>query len=236
MEDNYKKILGIRLNTALAAANMKQKELAKLLGVTDNTISYFCSGKRIPNIEQLIQISKFLNVSTDFLLGLSDVKSTDADIKSVCDFTRLNENSLTYLTEMTSLVNFRQTLNSILGTKQGRKLLFFMSDLLTESKNYNESRLLRLNRLEKINPKEENFSPKELFEFSSIGLTAEKNIMPIEIRALKSDTKEVFDQLLNEIFIEKLNNEDEIRKREIEVTDNILGINTVKEDIENGNN
>ena len=41
-----KKQFGIRLNSALAKRNMKQKELAAALGVTDNTVSYFCSGSR----------------------------------------------------------------------------------------------------------------------------------------------------------------------------------------------
>lgn len=66
------KIIGQRINSALAYRNMKQKELAKAINVTDNTISYFCSGARVPTTEKLIQISKSLSVTTDFLLGLSD--------------------------------------------------------------------------------------------------------------------------------------------------------------------
>ena len=68
---NERKI-GQRINAALAANKMLQKELAKILGVTDNTISYFCSGARTPKIEQLVKIAKALNVTTDYLLGLTD--------------------------------------------------------------------------------------------------------------------------------------------------------------------
>ena len=68
---NERKI-GQRINAALAANKMKQKELAKTLGVTDNTISYFCGGTRTPKIEQLVQISKALGVTTDYLLCLTD--------------------------------------------------------------------------------------------------------------------------------------------------------------------
>lgn len=67
-----KKAIGNRINSALALREMKQKELANSLGVTANTISYFCSGSRSPNLIQIIQISKTLNVTTDYLLGLSD--------------------------------------------------------------------------------------------------------------------------------------------------------------------
>lgn len=66
------KIIGRKINAALAYRNMKQKELAKAINVTDNTISYFCSGARVPTTEKLIQIAKALNVTTDYLLGLSD--------------------------------------------------------------------------------------------------------------------------------------------------------------------
>lgn len=68
---NERKI-GQRINAALATNKMLQKELAKILGVTDNTISYFCSGTRTPKIEQLVKIAKALNVTTDYLLGLTD--------------------------------------------------------------------------------------------------------------------------------------------------------------------
>ena len=64
-----KKELGSRITSALALRGKKQKELANAIGVTDNTISYYCSGSRSPNIEQLLNIADYLDVSTDYLLG-----------------------------------------------------------------------------------------------------------------------------------------------------------------------
>ncbi len=92
-----KKVIGNRINEALAFSNKKQKELAAHLGVPDNTISYFCSGKRVPNAEQIIEISKFLGVSSDFLLGLSDNKTTEPKLKSACEYTGLNEEAIKFL-------------------------------------------------------------------------------------------------------------------------------------------
>lgn len=66
------KIIGQRINTALADRQMKQKELAAKIGVTDNTISYFCSGGRTPNTQQIIKIANVLGVTADFLLGLEN--------------------------------------------------------------------------------------------------------------------------------------------------------------------
>lgn len=86
-----KKNVGKRLNEVLAQKNIMQKELAKHIGVTDNTVSYYLSGERCPDIEKLIEIAKFLNVSTDYLLGASNVKTTDTELKSICEYTGLSE-------------------------------------------------------------------------------------------------------------------------------------------------
>lgn len=98
-----KKVIGSRINEALAFSNKKQKELAAHLGVPDNTISYFCSGKRVPNAEQIIEISKFLGVSADFLLGLSGNKTTDTKLRAVCEYTGLNQEAVETLEELKSL-------------------------------------------------------------------------------------------------------------------------------------
>lgn len=92
-----KKVIGSRINEALAFSNKKQKELAAHLGVPDNTISYFCSGKRVPNAEQIIEISKFLGVSSDFLLGLSGDKTTDTKLRAICEYTGLGEDAVNKL-------------------------------------------------------------------------------------------------------------------------------------------
>lgn len=86
-----KKIIGSRINSALAMNNTLQKELAKQLNVKDNIVSYWCKGERTPNTLQIIQIANYLNVSTDYLLGVTDVATTDKDLKFVCDYTGLEE-------------------------------------------------------------------------------------------------------------------------------------------------
>lgn len=83
-------IIGKRINSALAEKDIKQKELAKKIGVNDNVISYWCSGSRTPNTQQIIQICNVLGVSADYLLGLSDVATNDKDLQYICDYTGLD--------------------------------------------------------------------------------------------------------------------------------------------------
>lgn len=85
------KTIGDRINEALALRDVKQKDLAKMLGVTDNTVSYYCSGSRTPNTQQITEIAKFLNVSADWLLGLSDNRTTDQATKELCETLGLSD-------------------------------------------------------------------------------------------------------------------------------------------------
>lgn len=94
MNSKISKAIGKRINALLAKKFKRQKDLATALGVNDNTISYFVSGKRMPNTEQIIKISDFFGVSADYLLGLSDTPTTDKDIQFICEYTGLSEKSV----------------------------------------------------------------------------------------------------------------------------------------------
>ena len=90
MKREIKENIGKRLTTALAVNDKMQKELARFLGVTDNTVSFFCSGSRAPNHEQIKKIAQYLHISTDYLLGLTDVMTGDKDVQFICDYTGLS--------------------------------------------------------------------------------------------------------------------------------------------------
>lgn len=88
---NFKKNIGSRISAILEEKNIKQKDLASALGITANTISYFISGTRTPNTEQIILIANFLDVSTDYLLGTAKAKTTDIELKQICEYTGLSD-------------------------------------------------------------------------------------------------------------------------------------------------
>lgn len=94
MKDLTKKKIGTILNELLAERGILQKELAEHIGVTANTVSYYLSGDRCPDIDKIIEIAKYLNVSTDYLLGITDIKSPDTELTAVCNYTGLSESSI----------------------------------------------------------------------------------------------------------------------------------------------
>lgn len=49
--------------------NMTQKELAKILYVTDSTISHYEQGINVPTTEMVIKLAKLFDVTTDYLLN-----------------------------------------------------------------------------------------------------------------------------------------------------------------------
>lgn len=63
---------GNRLKTLRLSKDMTQEELGRLLGKTKNSISQYETGKREPDLETLMIISEYFNVTLDYLLGKTD--------------------------------------------------------------------------------------------------------------------------------------------------------------------
>ena len=75
----------------------KVQQLADYLKCTPQAINQYKQGTSFPKMENLIKMAEFFNCSLDYLIGLSDVRSTDADIQSVCEYTGLSQNAVTAL-------------------------------------------------------------------------------------------------------------------------------------------
>ena len=69
MENN---IFGKNVRQLRKEQGITQTELGLRLGFCNQTISFWESGQREPDLDSLIKISKYFQVSVDFLLGLED--------------------------------------------------------------------------------------------------------------------------------------------------------------------
>ena len=63
-------------------------------GVTRQTISNWQLGESVPDIVKLTEIAKYFNVSTDYLLGISDTKSLDVSVRATAEYTGLSEEAV----------------------------------------------------------------------------------------------------------------------------------------------
>ena len=64
----------LRLKELREQRRLNQEGLALKLNVSQSTISAYEIGERVPDLETLIAIASFFNVSLDYLAGLSDLK------------------------------------------------------------------------------------------------------------------------------------------------------------------
>ena len=72
-----------RLAEVLKEKRLSQKDLAELSGVTTSSLSPWLKGTTEPKIYGVAQIAKALNISIDYLLGLSDVKTPDIKMQAI---------------------------------------------------------------------------------------------------------------------------------------------------------
>lgn len=95
-----RKIIGERITSLLESRGVTQKDLATVVGVHQNVISYWCRSVRMPGAEQIVVMAKYFNVSSDYLLGLSDEETVDQDIQSVCSMTGLSAKSVNAIIQL----------------------------------------------------------------------------------------------------------------------------------------
>lgn len=66
------KIFGERVKLELKMQNKKQVDLANHLCVQKSTLSEWLNGNNEPPMKSIVDIALYLNVSTDYLLGIED--------------------------------------------------------------------------------------------------------------------------------------------------------------------
>lgn len=122
-----KKITARRISGLLTLSGKKQLDLAEHLDISPTTVSSLCNGRLAPNLEKLIKIADFFNVSTDYLLGRTDISTTDTRLADICKHTRLEESTIENLQELPiETKKLNQELKTFLG---------FVERLREESKN-----------------------------------------------------------------------------------------------------
>ena len=68
-----------RLKQSIDDRQLTQRQLATLIGTTEVSISRYLKGKRIPSADVLYRLCKALDVSADYLLGLSEERANNME-------------------------------------------------------------------------------------------------------------------------------------------------------------
>ena len=86
--------LAVRIGKLRTAAGESQQQLADSLMVKRETVKFWESGERQIKGADIVALAKHFNVSADYLLGITDVLTTDKDLCFVCEYTGLSEQSV----------------------------------------------------------------------------------------------------------------------------------------------
>lgn len=168
-------ILSKRLAEARNECGYTQNEVADYLGCGRATITNYESGRRNPDIETLVKLAEYYEVSVDYLLGISSIETSNQDIKFINEYTGLSVKAIANLTEMKGLsenpevsVDYIKTINFLIESaelKGGKKkrsgtgyigdnifnpLYYYFSAICPKSEKYNEYFEELENKLEDI--------------------------------------------------------------------------------------
>lgn len=62
-----------RLKEELENSKLTVKQLSEKIGVSPEMVTQYYTTKKLPKLDTFVRICKALNVSADYLLGLSDI-------------------------------------------------------------------------------------------------------------------------------------------------------------------
>lgn len=111
--DTSQKIFPTRLRELMEKGKISQPQLAAAVGVQRQTISNYACGQSSPDWETLVRIAEFFDVSSDYLLGISDVQKAIPNLRMICDYTGLNIDAVNALHSMKELAWYKTSLFSL---------------------------------------------------------------------------------------------------------------------------
>ena len=89
-----------RLKEIIGERDVTLRELVKRLNVSLGILSDWQNGNKKPKVESVIKLASYFDVSTDYLLGLTDIRSVDDSVQAVARKTGLSEKAIDVLSEM----------------------------------------------------------------------------------------------------------------------------------------
>lgn len=73
----------MRLRDLREDSDLTQTQIAKILNIRQNTYSQYENGQRQIPIEALIKLAEFYKTSTDYILGITNIRKPYPRIKNI---------------------------------------------------------------------------------------------------------------------------------------------------------
>lgn len=153
-EDKVNSAFATNLRKLFADSGKTHGNLADYLkqrtgdSVTRQAIGQWCNGNTSPNLKTVPIIADFFNVTTDYLLGCTDVKTIDINERAACELTGLSADALKKLIVVSKLfegendnldgVTLNRVLNEFIGSSCLEKIICDISSYFRDY--YNKSK------------------------------------------------------------------------------------------------
>ncbi len=106
-----------RLNDLIADAktedHLQIRDLAREIGIGAGSLSQYQNDVATPSIDALYKIAKYFGVSADWLIGLTNARTSSGDVRKVCDSTGLDSESIECLVNMKTLSQNHQIISTL---------------------------------------------------------------------------------------------------------------------------
>ena len=141
-----------RLRSLIDETGLARQAIADEMGCDVSTITKHYNGTRNLTIDFIAMYARYFNVSSDYLLGLSEVRTVSPDTAMICRVTGLDDKAVQTLGEINDPTNFESpkeiigALNYILGeldyreqedgySCNGQSVLLRLAEYLKSSRN-----------------------------------------------------------------------------------------------------
>ena len=110
-----------RLRTLIDETELPRQAIADEMGCDVSTITKHYNGTRNLTIDFIAMYARYFNVSSDYLLGLSEVRTVSPDTAMICRVTGLDDKAVRTLSEINEPTSFEspkeiiKTLNYLIG-------------------------------------------------------------------------------------------------------------------------
>ena len=113
---DYNAITTERLRKLIDDTGLARQEIADAMGCDVSAITKNYNGRRKVTTDFVMMYARYFGVTADYLLGLSDVKSGDQDMRLISKHTGLNDEAIAELSFMQEYVYGLENDNSIQNT------------------------------------------------------------------------------------------------------------------------
>lgn len=96
------KIFADRLLDLIAETGKTIKQLSEEIGISSGSLSKYQNDGAVAGIDAVAKIAKYFNVSVDWLLGHSSIRSPNATLQGACAYTGLSEKAVDFFHNWTA--------------------------------------------------------------------------------------------------------------------------------------